>query len=256
MLLGFALGCNALSGVQDFSVVGETVQPPGNDVGVDASSNQESAAVEDGAAVADTTTAGDARGSTDALAEADAGGGATDGEALDATDTGTSTAIRIRCGVASGDYVDSLGNTWIHDEDYSPVDGTLTTTSSVVVTGTNDPALYQNQRYANASTLPSGFTYTFDVPAGPYVVNLLFAEVYDDPQAGVGFREFDVAIDSVPVLTNFDIVATVGWGHACVKTFSATVTSGSPLTVQFSPGAAQNPMINAIEILSGSPGGG
>jgi hypothetical protein len=144
-----------------------------------------------------------------------------------------------------------MGQTWVNDEDYSPADSE-TYANDVAVTGTADPTLYHNERYADRTEFPSGFTYTFDVPPGPYVVKLHFAETLQPNANYVGYREFNVIINGTPVLTNFDIVATVGWGAACVETFPTSVVAGVPLTVQFTPGAAQSPKVDDIEILSGS----
>jgi hypothetical protein len=210
-LLGVVLGCNALSGVDDFRLVG-----------------------------------GYAPGGKDAT-------GATDADVAATRDSGRVTAIRLRCGVLTGsNYVDSMDHTWIDDEDFSPTD-TETASNGVAVTGTADPTLYQNERYADRTAFPSGFTYRFDVSPGLYVVKLHFAETGMPDANYVGYREFDVSIDGRPVLTDFDIIAAVGWGAACVKTFSTTVAAGGALTVQFSPGAVQNPKVNDIEIVSGPP---
>jgi hypothetical protein len=184
----------------------------------------------------------------------DGGGGVADVDTL--PDSATSTALRIRCGVLAGpNYVDSTGQAWVDDEDYSPADSE-TYSNDVAVTGTADPTLYHNERYADRTEFPSGFTYTFDVPPGPYVVKLHFAETLQPNANYVGYREFNVIINGTPVLTNFDIVATVGWGAACVETFPTSVGVGVPLTVQFTPGAAQDPKIDDIEILSGSSDSG
>jgi hypothetical protein len=187
------------------------------------------------------------------------GGGVADDNTSDTRalpDSSTSTALRVRCGVVTGpNYVDSMGQTWVNDEDYSPAD-TETYSNDVAVTGTADPTLYHSERYADRTEFPSGFAYSFDVPPGPYVVKLHFAETLQPNANHVGYREFDVAINGTPVLTNFDIVATVGWGAACIETFPTTVVAGVPLTVQFKPGAAQDPKVDDIEILSGSPDSG
>jgi len=167
-------------------------------------------------------------------------------------------SIRIRCGIfGAAPFVDSPGATWVNDEDFSPA--TETDRNTVMVTGTPDPLLYKNERWADRTTYPVGFTYTFDVPSGAYAVKLHFGEINTDfgnQPVGVGYREFNVAINGAPVLTNFDIVASCGWGTACVRTFSARVSGAAPLVVQFSPGQAQNPKVDDIEIVSSSLDGG
>lgn len=241
-VLGFVVGCNALSGVDDFSVVDAS----GTDAsGVDAPDNQD---VSDAPESQDVSDAPDSQDVND-------GGSVVDrntSDILSPPEAATSTALRIRCGVLAGpNYVDSVGQTWVNDEDYSPAD-TKTYANDVAVTKTADPTLYHSERYADRTAFPSGFTYSFDVPPGPYVVKLHFAETLQPNANHVGYREFNVIINGTPVLTNFDIVATAGWGAACVETFPTSVAVGVPLTVQFTPGAAQDPKVDDIEIVSGS----
>ena len=90
------------------------------------------------------------------------------------------------------------------------------------------------------------FSYSFSVPNGPYTVNLKFAEV---SRFWGGGRVFNVAINGSPVLSNFDIYSQAGGLTALDKSFAVSVTNGQ-LTIQFTNGAANSPMINAIEILS------
>jgi beta-galactosidase len=57
------------------------------------------------------------------------------------------------------------------------------------------------------------------------------------------------------VLTNFDMVATTGGQDiAVVESFLASADSTGTITLQFTPGAADQPQINGIEIgLGGAP---
>jgi hypothetical protein len=105
------------------------------------------------------------------------------------------------------------------------------------VSNTNDPTLYQNLRYG-------AFTYTANVPNGTYNVTLKFSE---DFYNSANLRVFNVAINGITVLSNFDIVAAVGAFTAIDKTFSITVTGGQ-IVIQFTNGSADLPQVNAIQI--------
>ena len=143
-----------------------------------------------------------------------------------------------------GNVVDSLGQTWAADKGFT---GGSPWAISNAVTGTATPALYQTCRYG------ATFSYQFAVPNGTYSVTLKFAEVY---ATGPGQREFNVAINGAPVLANFDIFAQSGGIFRAVdKTFPVTVTNGL-VNIQFTSGAANLPMVNAVEVAAaGSTGG-
>ncbi len=140
--------------------------------------------------------------------------------------------LRVRAGGPL--YVDSAGNTWVADQPYT--DGSWgfyvgdlggTYTSAIAVTGTADPLLYQTERwFAN-----TGGSYIFNVPNGPYEVELRFAEIFGrDP----GKRIFNVQLNRVTVLDQLDIAATVGQNIALSRTFNTTVGDGQ-LVVNFIP---------------------
>ena len=105
------------------------------------------------------------------------------------------------------------------------------------IANTNDPTLYQAQRYGLAS-------YRFTVTNGAYLVTLKFAETYQ--WAGIGSRVFNVKIEGEQVLTAFDMVATVGRFRAVDYTFQTTVSDGL-LSIDFAS-VVGPPAINAIEV--------
>lgn len=145
----------------------------------------------------------------------------------------TFTPIRVNAG--GGAYVDASGNAWSADAGYTG--GNPYSVSHAIANTTAQP-LYQACRWG-------AFNYTFAVPNGSYNVVLKFAEV---SRFAPGQREFNVAIDGIPVLTNFDIFAQAGGAYIALdKTFPVTVTTGQ-IVVQFSNGAADAPMVNAIDI--------
>jgi hypothetical protein len=158
------------------------------------------------------------------------------------------TVVRVNAGGAN--YGDSAGQSWAADCCNS---GGNTYSSSAPIAGTSDPTLYQSERW---NTGP--FTYTFSgLAAGSYTVTLKFAEIAYLPP---GRRQFNVAINGTQVLTNFDVAAQVGWNTALDKTFSASVGSTGQLTVGFTQGASNYPIVSAIQVVpaSGDPpsGGG
>jgi len=147
---------------------------------------------------------------------------------------GSTSHIRVHAGGTA--LVDAAGNSWSADNSYS---GGSPWIVSQNIANTATPALYQSCRYGYA------FSYQFSVANGPYNVVLKFAEV---SQSGPGQRVFNVAINGVTVLSNFDIFAAAGGPLIAIdRSFPVTVTNGQ-ITIQFSSGPANSPMINAIDI--------
>src|SRR5207253_10986076 len=69
--------------------------------------------------------------------------------------------------------------------------------------------------------------------------------------SSVGQRVFGVAINGTTVLSNFDIVAQAGGANIALdKTFATNASSGT-ITIQFIPGPADQPNIDAIEVTAG-----
>ena len=144
--------------------------------------------------------------------------------------------VRVNAGGES--YTDAGGKIWSADCCYS---GGRTFSTTKPIAGTDDAPLYQSQHWGSAP-----FSYTFSGLAdGAYRVTLGFAEI-----AGLapGAREFNVAINGVRVLANLDVAAAVGEDTALNKSFVVRV-SGGRITVSFSLGAANNPIISAIQIV-------
>jgi malectin (di-glucose binding ER protein) len=144
----------------------------------------------------------------------------------------TFTPIRVRAGGAA--YTDPSGNVWSADTDFSG--GTKYSTTHAITNTTTQP-LYQEERYGN-------FDYKFTVPNGSHTVTLKFAELYWDK---AGERVFDVAINGVTVLSNFDIFAKSGAEYKALdESFSVSVTTGT-ITIQFTT-VVNDAKIDAIEI--------
>jgi Family of unknown function (DUF6519)/Malectin domain len=168
------------------------------------------------------------------------------------------TSVYLYTGDNANGYTDSNGNTWLPDTSVNsvtiaPSPGTTYLPSPApTISGTSDPTLYQSERWG-----PS-FSYTFTgLNAGFYSVTLDFAEIFytQDPDAGI--RIFDVSINGEPVLTNFDIGATVGPLFAYSQTFTVSPSSSGQIVVQFtgtSNGSDPNAKIDALSVSSVSSG--
>ena len=132
---------------------------------------------------------------------------------------------------------DSLGKAWAADENFSG--GTAAGPTSTAIAGTNDPALYQTERWGNAS-------YSFPVPAGSYQVTLKFAEIY---WSASGKRVFSVSLNGSTVLSNLDIFAEVGGYKADDKVFNNVQPTGGQIVIQLGPATVDNAKISAIQII-------
>lgn len=108
---------------------------------------------------------------------------------------------RINCGSAL-DYTDTSGNLWMKDESYLSLyrwgftNGTVASSGSSIA-GTDLDPVFQVYRSGGTS-----MSYKIEAPNGVYQVKLMFAETYWKQS---GRRVFDVAIEGVRVLTNYDI---------------------------------------------------
>lgn len=139
---------------------------------------------------------------------------------------------------AAGDEYTAIDSTVFSSD---AADGHFTTSisraQSGTITGTNDPTLHATYRWSS-----SGFSYNLPIADGTYEVDLYFAD-----SAAVGNRQFNVSIEGGAVLTNYDISAIAGRYTSIIESFQVTITDGV-LNIDFLPGAAGNPRIDAIKI--------
>ncbi len=107
--------------------------------------------------------------------------------------------------------------------------------------------VYQWNRSGPATWVLPGFT-----PNATYIVDLHFEESwFTTPQQ----REFNVSINGVQVLTNFDIEAVTGGHHiANVQSFAVQADGSGNITVATSNGAINTPLICGIEVGTGNVG--
>jgi len=159
--------------------------------------------------------------------------------------------VSINAGGAAVSNASGGDNSFVADEDYSAGGTTYSVTNAITIpasiAATAAPAaVYQDARQGVV-------TYTIpNLTAGTgYIVRLHFAELYF---SAAGNREFDVVINGTTVLTNFDIYATAGAQYtAVVEQFTETANSSGDMVIALTDGAANQPMINGLEILDATP---
>ena len=102
--------------------------------------------------------------------------------------------------------------------------------------------VYQDERQGGQ------FSYNFPslTPNTTYAIILHFAELYFTLPAQ---RQFNVSINGNQVLTNFDIVAETGGPFRGIdEAFFVKSDASGHILINFSSGAVNQPIINAIEI--------
>lgn len=147
--------------------------------------------------------------------------------------------------VASGTYVDTLGDRWDADQRHANgswgyVQKGKTDSTNRTIGGTPDQPLFRTQRI-------NPYGYRFDnVPNGTYQIELRFAEL--DSRQRIGERLFDVIAEDSLLLPAHDIVYEVGTLHAESRTFFLDVTDGR-MDIRLIPRAGSDPpVINAARI--------
>lgn len=130
------------------------------------------------------------------------------------------SAVRINAG---GPAVTTGGVAWGAQQHGT---GGKTFTNAVAIAGTTDDVLYQSEY----STATGSIDYDIPVQDGAYTVRLHFAEIYfgapGGGPSGTGRRRFDVSVEGLLRLDDYDIVADVGSATAVVKSYSVQVTDG------------------------------
>ena len=103
------------------------------------------------------------------------------------------------------------------------VRGGRTYTGGSAVSGTDDDAVYQSERYGV-------FSYELPVDNGTYQVTLLLAEIYFEQ---ANRRVFDVSLEGEELVSDLDLYATVG-KHAAYQVSETVVVNDGSLTIDFS----------------------
>jgi fibronectin type 3 domain-containing protein len=150
---------------------------------------------------------------------------------------GTSGPVSIDCG-------GSAAAPFAADTDFSG-GSTSSTTHAIDTAQLTSPvppqAVLQTNRHGSTTYTVGGFT-----AGSSRSITLYFEEHYWTAAAK---REFNVLINGSQVLTNFDIFATAGGQYIAIqRTFSTTANANGQVVIQFTPGAADNPMVNGIAV--------
>lgn len=151
----------------------------------------------------------------------------------------TQLTVPVRINAGGGAYKDTAGNTWLADVDATG-GSTDNQAKGRAIAGTNDAALYQDERWG-------AFSYHLPVVNGTYTLKLHFAEIYDGC-AKAGCRVFNVQVNGKPWLTNFDIAAKVGANKADIEQTTVTVTQNA-VDLKF-VGVTGSPQLAALEIVT------
>jgi Malectin domain/PA14 domain/Kelch motif/Glucose / Sorbosone dehydrogenase len=146
-------------------------------------------------------------------------------------DPATDGTTHINAG--GGSYMDSFGNLWSADKNFS---GGVTATYPQDIANTTDDALYTSEHAGN-------FAYRIQVPNGDHIVRLHFAELL---MQSPGARQFDVSVEGTKVLSRFDIYARASRGALITRSFPATVTDGV-LDVDFK-GVVEHAVVQALDV--------
>ncbi|HEX2951809.1 MAG TPA: carbohydrate-binding protein, partial [Armatimonadota bacterium] len=147
---------------------------------------------------------------------------------------GVSDAVfAVNCG--GGSYTDNDGTLYAADKNFT---GGTAATTTAAISGTTDQAIYQSERWGNA-------TYTINgVTDGTYAIKFQFAETY---WSASNKRVFDVVVGNQTVISKLDIYAQVGKNTAYDITKNVSVTGGT-LTISFTNATVDQPKICAFRI--------
>jgi hypothetical protein len=151
------------------------------------------------------------------------------------------SALTLNAG--GGAYTATGGKRFSADSYYAS--GSVSSIASGEIANTTDDALYRNVRVGTA------FSYGLPSGNGTFNVTLHFAETYWGSRAagGAGSRKFNVYVENVKRLSDYDVFAKAGGAMRAVKeTVQVTVTDGI-LNLYFAKGTADLPLVSAIEVV-------
>ncbi|MBV9303233.1 MAG: hypothetical protein JOY53_14075 [Acidobacteriaceae bacterium] len=154
--------------------------------------------------------------------------------------------LPIRIVTQDSTFFDHSGTLWAPD-DYFLGGRTIARFGSV--SGSEDPQLYERERYGN-------FSYAIPVAQGRYAVRLFFAETYfgasGADRGGAGSRLFDVFCNGTALIRNFDMLGEAGRGRQITKTFHGLEPNAQgKLLLSFVP-IVNYANLSAIEVIDES----
>ncbi|GGB94662.1 hypothetical protein GCM10011325_22530 [Dyadobacter sediminis] len=150
----------------------------------------------------------------------------------------------IRINAGGKDYITADGRKFRADAYFSAADPRTSSIESGDILNTTDDELYRSGRSSRE------FVYRMPVPDGEYNVVLHFAEIwFGAPGGRKGKRRFNVNINDVRKLEEFDITAQAGGAMTATQvTIPVTITSGV-INIRFYQGSADMPRLAALEVL-------
>jgi hypothetical protein len=154
----------------------------------------------------------------------------------------------IRYVAAGAPHVDAGGKLW-RAERY--VAGGSLMPREEPVSGPFDPNLFSSERYGE-------FIYAIPVPAGRYRLTLYFAETWFGPGhpggGGAGSRRFDVLVNGVPKLRDFDIFKEAGGSYRSIARVFQDLEPGPDGTIRIAFRSLVNRgCVNALELADMKP---
>jgi hypothetical protein len=165
------------------------------------------------------------------------------GSPLNVPLSGTGTADIVPLFVNAGNVAPPTG--WVADTPYRSGGNFFNTGETIDLTHPSVPAGTPEAVFQSETWGPQ--TWSFPLVDGDYEVRLYFAEIFQDADNA---RQFNVAIEGTPVLTNYDQWEEAGGADftGVVETFLVSVDDGDGLTVDITNGAADNAAIKGVSI--------
>ena len=151
-------------------------------------------------------------------------------------------------------YISLAGDTFKVDLNYTPgATATYTNpTANLAIANTDDDVLYRSERSANVNG--GSFGYNIPVQNGLYKIRLHFAEIFYGATGGnltppfTGKRVFDVSIEGILVLDNYDINVEVGPMAAVIKEYDSVAVNDANIDIDFAS-VTNKAKISAISII-------
>lgn len=171
-------------------------------------------------------------------------------ESIEDNNTATASFSVFAAGYAFNSGGGAVG-TFAGDSNFAGSANTFSVTNAIDTSGTPTPApaaVYQSERWGE-------FTYVLGnlTPGSNYTVRLHFAEI-SPSVSNPGDRRFNVAINGVQALTDFDVLEAAGAKFRAVsRDIKRRADSTGTLWVQFTLGSANQPTCNGIEVFGSAP---
>lgn len=163
---------------------------------------------------------------------------------VDLSSTANVSEIRISAG-ASTAFVDAEGHTWVADRYFKG--GAAGADPKLEVTGTLRPQMYQTWRQGD-------FVYRIPLKPGVYELSLHFVEPTYTHNSDTS-RSFNVFINGVPALQEFEILNEAGTGQIVTARTWKDIHPGKDgfLTLDFKPNS-NSAVVSAIAVIAGTAG--